>query len=382
MLAVSSRAESEMLGAKSIVFRRCQSRQIRSFAGADCENHLADDLRREYSPSSFVASGLIRLEMSRTTIDEREPFCRPWWETVVFRLVKFATIANAVVVLGLSCYFLATSPVAFQKSVSICVGEQADLPRSPGAEDVGELIRRIPYQPSTSMVYDVSPRRKYQKTVEEGHGNCSNFAFGMAYSLSQRDIDYQIVHLLPPSGFLAGEGHTVLRMPYQHDGNQRVGIVDLYEGGLPRDGAKYLDLEDLRRAGLREPNIDSLHGFHDQSSPYYGDFLDRSIVGVIDRREVDSYNRFLEATYLPLGNAKLEKLCYDGIATVLGFYPKIQVTSGDYDRLFRGHQLKRVLALALLYFARSFLVLSFILVAMLGWVKLQSIRSRATAVGR
>lgn len=222
--------------------------------------------------------------------------------------------------------------------------------------DVASIISQIPYQTPGGDVYAIEPRKKYIRTIEEGYGNCSNLAFGLAYELGQRKHAYKIVHLMPP-GFLQGEGHTVLSTTYEFEGKQQQGIVDLLEGGLPVSQGRFVELADLRKGHLTEVAIAPLSPLHDDHSPYYGEFLDRSVLGVLDHEEVERYFAFLEANYVSLGNEKLDKYVYDGLALVLGYYPAIYVAKTDRATLLAGHGVRYLLALTLLWSVRALLVL-------------------------
>jgi len=280
--------------------------------------------------------------------------------TAALRLTKIAALCCLLVSATLAGYFLATSPVAFQKSAAIRFVDDPDWQLDDRGEpaDIAAIVSAIPYGPPGDMVYEVHPRQKYRATIEQGGGNCSNLAFGLAYELNRKGCRYRIVHLMPPAGFLAGEGHTVVEMHYQWNGQACRGIVDLLEGGIPTTGGKPLSLADLRAGSLDNPAIVTLNEHHDAASPYYGEFLDGSVVGVIRDEEAAEYFSFVETIYVPLGHARLEKFVYDGLAIVLGYYPAIEVATADRERLFADELATRSLALGLLYATRAGLALA------------------------
>jgi hypothetical protein len=108
---------------------------------------------------------------------------------------------------------------------------------------------------------------------------------------------YQLVHLMPLDGVMKGEGHTVVNSAYKIAGKEYGGIVDVVAGGLPRDRQGYVTLEDLREAHLIEVSIFVLNDRKDTYSPFYGEFLDRSVVGVATSRDVEDYFRFIEGIF-------------------------------------------------------------------------------------
>lgn len=234
-------------------------------------------------------------------------------------------------------YFLA-HPIAFQWANAIRPGPIAGItPPVQRALDVRSIIAGIPYR-SLAQVYAVNPPDRYQRTIVEGNGNCSNFANGLAYLLIAEEIPFQIVHFFPRDGFLDGMGHTILNTAYVIDDNRQVGIVDVIEGGIPGVAGRNLTLQDITGRGLHGVSIQPLNARHDQASPYYESFLDNSAVGVMDGAAVADYFRLLERFYVPLGNRQLETYFYRGLAIVLGLYPPIVVSAADYALLFGNHQ--------------------------------------------
>ena len=220
---------------------------------------------------------------------------------------------SSLVVLGLILsmallFFVSKSPVAFQKGAAITFVDDSAIRETTSKSyvDIRTLVGSIPYRDKPGDVYAVDPEDKYKQTILQGNGNCSQMAFGLGYELSRRGQTYQIVHLLPPDGFLAGQGHTVLNMPISLDGKGQNGIVDLLEGGIPTVNNVPLTVADLRGGNLVNPAMHSLNAGRDDSSPYYGDFLNGAIIGVIQAKDVECYFGFIETIYVPLGSRKLE----------------------------------------------------------------------------
>ena len=283
--------------------------------------------------------------------------------TVLIRNLRIVATMLLLLVVPLLVYFLTTSPVAFQKSTAIKFVNKSELLLSEpkGYINIQEILQRIPYKDNGGMVYEISPKQKYKKTIKEGYGNCSNLAFGLAYYLDQNNHEYQIVHLMPPDGFLNGQGHTVVSTPYTIKDIKKYGIVDVYEGGLPQNNNEFVDVNNLRTGGFDNPLILSLNSKKDSNTPYYEDFLNKAIVGIIKSEEVKSYFNFIDYIYVPLGNKRIEKILYDGLSVVLGYYPNIYVLEDDFDTLLRENKANRILAITLLTSIRIFIVLSILL---------------------
>ena len=120
----------------------------------------------------------------------------------------------------------------------------------------------------------------------------------------------------------------------------------------------------LRQGAFDNPSMLSLNHNKDDVSPYYGDFLDGSIIGIIRHDDASSYFNFIEAIYIPLAHVYVEKILYDGISVVLGYYPTIFVSVDDYESLFGGNKMIRVASIILLISIRiliGFLLLLIVL---------------------
>lgn len=232
----------------------------------------------------------------------------------------------------------AARPVAFQKLNSMVrVTEVEPLSADGEFLDFQTVLEKIPYG-DASQVWSISPRERYRETILEGGGNCSNLAFGLAYLLDQRGVDFQIIHLMPRDNFLDGAGHTILRTRLRYRGMEQPAIVDVLAGGLPMTAGRPIDVDQLG-GPVRDFALASFNDRKPERSPYYGRFLEDSSVGVISGREVAAYYRFLETVYVPLGNQRLEKYVYDGLALLAGRYPEIHVPVTSADPL-EGRQLE------------------------------------------
>lgn len=266
-----------------------------------------------------------------------------------------------LIVLILILLAIGTNPLAFQKSNSIIRSAGVKrLEHSKNSLDVAAFLRQIPYS-DESMVYDVNPVDKYNKTIVQGIGNCSNMVFGAAYYLLEKHIPFQIIHLLPEEDFLQGEGHSVLRVPYQLNGEKRIGIVDVMEGGIPMEDGDFLHLSDLAHPPLKQFSINYLNYSQDHADDDLSAYNDtRMITGYIPDDEVARYFTFIEKIYIPLGSKKLEKYVYDGMSMLLGYYPKIHVVK--YDQLYQHHNVTRLFYSMLLELLRITIVLILIFI--------------------
>lgn len=266
------------------------------------------------------------------------------WRATKLTLTRWlwgAGLLALVVQFPLLGYF-ALRPIAFQWTNVIRPGVIPELHAGTSQFlDVRAVISRIPYD-SLAQVYAINPPDRYQRTIIEGNGNCSNFVNGLAYLLVNEEIPFQIVHFFEIDGFLTGVGHSVINAAYELNDQKRIGIVDVAEGGIPMTGSRYLTVADLQTHGLASVSIAPLGARQGDASQYYGSFLDRSVIGVVDGTATAAYFHRLEQAYVPLGAPRLETYLYRGIAIILGLYPRITVTPADYQRLFAGHQAVRI----------------------------------------
>lgn len=288
-------------------------------------------------------------------------------------------LANVLLCL-LVGYFIHISPIAFQKSLSLEPLARAGIsPLQLDAEvpDVRSLLQDIPYDPSPNIFFDVEPRQRYERAIHEGLGNCANLVMGLAYLLRERGYTYQVVHLMPYDGFLKGRGHTVLNMPYRLDGAVHTGIVDIFEGGLPRFGEQFVDLQRLRDKHMENVHIMPLNARKDSDSEYYGNFLDEAAVGIVSSQQIHDYYDFLQAVYVPLGSRKLERNLFVGVALVLGKFPYTYVDADEYRKLFTGNEWTRAAAYVLLWILRGMPLLGVLFLVALGVERLSRRRPLA-----
>jgi hypothetical protein len=284
----------------------------------------------------------------------------------------------------LGSYFLSTFPGAYKACTTIkFVEEPPQLPQQEDDSfiDIRSVIAKIPYQKHPEIVYVPKPELKYEQTIVDGRGNCSNMSFGLTYRLLQAGHNCQIVHLLSPNLFLKGMGHTVVNMPYQLDGENRYGIVDVYNGGIPTSDGKPITFDQLRSGELVQPDILSFNSARVPQLKYYGTFLDNSALGVIENKEVDSYFKFIDSIYFSLGNNKVEKYFFETISFALGRYPNLYIANSEYDRLFAGNnKYIRYMALGLTWSIRFLMIIGPVLIVAGVWNRCQGFRSKKKVI--
>jgi hypothetical protein len=259
---------------------------------------------------------------------------------LAFSLLVFASLGLAVM-----------RPYGFQKLNTVVPADGFEaLQPAASPVDIADIIGTAPFQPGSAITVD--PAEKYRLTVEQGTGNCSERAFGLAWKLRRSDIDLQIVHLLSKQNFAKGQGHSVLRIPYTDRGEMRVGLVDLLEGGLPTNADEPLDIDDLTRGPIENFKLRSLTPLQDEDAPYYGEYLNGVAIGFVPAREIDRYFEFIEWVYVPLGDDRFEKIFYDGLALIAGVLPKVYVP--EYENLIREHRVEMWFQNAALWIQRFF----------------------------
>lgn len=258
---------------------------------------------------------------------------------------------------GGGVYFASTSPVAFQKLVSLTTEPVAepDWSAVPYPVDIAGVIGAIPYSGSTGIAA-VLPSEMYERTLLDGGGNCANKSRGLAYYLEQRGLPFERVELLKADGFLVGQGHVLVRALVMHQGEARVALIDMLEGGLPVCSGTTMDLPDLLAADPFTIEILPLNWRMDRYSEYYGGFLDDVVVARVSDDEIVGFFRFLEGAYVPLGLDRFERIVFNALAIVRGRFPSLHVSQADYDKLIAGHRWKLVLAQSMVEATRLLLL--------------------------
>ena len=305
-----------------------------------------------------AASGLVRdpVQLLESTIDR------------ILRPLQYIVLALLFVVLGGVVYFLSTHPVAYQKLMALSIEPvpEVDWEKQERVLAAESVIGAIPYSGSETLAL-VLPSQLYEATMLNGYGNCANKCRGLSYYLEQRNMRFQRVELLPVDNFIRGSGHVLIRTKYLYRGDQRVGLVDMLEGGLPEKDGSPIDLDQLRQANPFTITIAPLNIRCDRQSDYYGTFLETAVIGVADSEDIRRYFRWVEAVYLPTGNPKLERFLCNASAIVLGRFPRLHVSEADFDRLVAPNFGIFLIAEAMTWATRTLLVLLPITVALMAF---------------
>ena len=238
-------------------------------------------------------------------------------------------------------YFVAISdPQALQKSYAIRFADPPSSssgdPSGEAAVDVPSLIRSIPYNDGGTF-YEVRSQDRIEMALRAGLGNCSNRVFGLAAYLSSIGKPYEIIHIMPLGSFLRGSGHTVIQLRYSFQGDDREKIVDVDAGGILVSDSRMVDFSLLSEMVAREGNVVSsiqLSNHRGFRPELYTDMLRGSVLGRVTSDEVGAYFRFVDFAYVRLGSPELERLVYNGLALVFGYYPWIYVGPLAKARVF------------------------------------------------
>lgn len=241
--------------------------------------------------------------------------------------------------IGSSSLFYLFSPIALQRGLSIksisSIENITLFDKSYNSYSINEIynqIRSIPYKKGRG-VYSIYPREKLKKTIIEGNGNCSNLSFGSSiYSMYNRKKSVPI-KLFTNEGFLKGSGHTVQLIGLEKDNNI---IVDFLEGGIPLKCGNPIDLKKLFDKDNCQLGFKVISTFKDDFNSYFTEkeFI-KYTIGLHSQIEIDRYHKFLEAIYFPLFNQKFEKIFFDSISLITGFYPKTYINKNGWDTLFK-----------------------------------------------
>jgi hypothetical protein len=156
----------------------------------------------------------------------------------------------------------------------------------------------------------------------------------MTYFLDRAGIPFQRIDFFPFDGFLYGKGHTIIRTKYEHEGDVRVGVIDVLEGSLLTLDGQPIDLPELRLAKPFTMDFLPLSRRSDGESDYYGTFLDKSVIAVTDPIDTKRYLAFIESVYFPIGSARASRVIFNGLAVFAGVFPRQRVSQADYERLF------------------------------------------------
>jgi len=267
---------------------------------------------------------------------------------------------------------LILNPLYFLKSVTIQPAD--DILRLIDIEsaktlDIAPLLRQIPYK--GGFVHAMLPKNRYQKTIVDGGGDCSDLSYGLAYYLTKHGHEYIIIHFIKTDEFLEN-GHVALQTSYRIEGKNYMGIVDVLEGGLPATKNGFVSLRDFFTDSPGNISIFALNSSKDNSSDRYTtDFLGKTVIGIMLSKEVKKYFKFLSSIYIPLGNKRVEEGVYLAISILAGQYPTIYVSKNDYHTLFKKRGLIKLLSGIMLWMTRISLFIVPPLLVIYGYLKVK-----------
>lgn len=248
--------------------------------------------------------------------------------------------ALSALVLAASLGLAARAPVAFKM---INVFSEAPLPAFEVRDsiDIAKIVRAIPDRGAAGTadaVYAAHPGERYERSVVQGFGNCSNLVKGLSWGLLRDGHEFEIVYVLPPASYLEGGGHTILRARLALPEGPRVGLVDVAAAAVPRSAGQVLDVGDLHHV-TTAAYLDQVRPESEDWAPFYtAEFLRGTVIGRTSSAETAHWFRFVEAIYVDLGvPEKLDKIVYAGIGVVLGVMPPIHVDAHDLELMRAQH---------------------------------------------
>jgi len=275
------------------------------------------------------------------------------------------SILFLVIILITSLFLIAYTPISLQKTLTIkpINNQELVIQKNRYEENINEFnvehfISSIPYN-STETTFSVLPKDRFEESIINGNGNCSNLIFGAAYYFLENQMDFYAIHLLPLDNFLDGYGHTVLYMNFRlNDSDIQEGIVDIFEASIPTVQGLPIDIDELitSRGNIELYTINSLN--RERFNYFRQSYLEDKVLGSVNSEEIQRYFNFLENIYISLGNEELEKLVYDSLAIIFGYFPNTIVTKTDFNQLFHGKWLIVTLAYGWLWSIRIVLLIT------------------------
>ena len=278
------------------------------------------------------------------------------------------TCSLALLCCALTGYFFTVStPQALQKLYVIVADD-------PSHSRPGE-IKGVPIDIAASLsnVPDYSDPRltetglhnEKKQGLRSGLENCSERVFAYAGKLSE----YRIIHFLPVPDFVKGQGHTLIEVRGRTSNfGEGDFIVDVNAGALPLSHGRPVSLLDLLNAEFKGIQDVQFSGHNNQATvnryPYHT-MLAGSAVGYMDSNQIRRYLSIVDTVFFPLGDRRLERLLFNGLALIVGVYPNIHVTAAAATQMFQDHpklQFDRWMAKLFVVSARM------LLIAMTGWL--------------
>lgn len=236
-------------------------------------------------------------------------------------------------------------------------------------------VQNIPYE--RGRFVDVLPKRRYERSIVQGKGDCSNLANGLAYALIKQDIDFSVLHLLQLPGFTEGKGHVALEVALEVDGVRQSAILDLLEGGVLSDGRQIISSDDLISGDHDPIAVIPYHRTRDERSAYYeAKNLETTVLGFTPNEEMENYFNFIGTIYIDIGHRAVERYLFDSVALLLGIFPKIYIPADDMISIDEEHYRARFISKLFLWMLRALCVLIIMFVLNVLLARINKVRVR------
>ena len=218
-----------------------------------------------------------------------------------------------------------------------------------------ELAFQIQFQPDSQQINDINFVQKFQQSIVEGNGNCSNHISSIAwYLLTELDTDdFNIVHFYSKQSFTKGFGHSAL---------DAGGIYDIFEGGIwSHSDNSVVTLADILSSSSlsdqQEFQIKNLNpNRKNKTKNYVAGLLDANFIGVTPAKSYDQYIKFIDSIYVPFKDKKIEKYFYDGLALFFGVLPVVYLETKK-DQMIMDNALQLKLAKLWIFSVRVMTIL-------------------------
>lgn len=288
-------------------------------------------------------------------------------EFMLLMIVKKLIVVLGVFVLPALGYF-SLYPVFLQKLVTIqVVRNLPSISQAVNLESHNHVARLRLAPRQRISKFATFPLDRYNTTIAEGFGNCSQRSWGYAVRLIDLKQDVFVIDLLNPVNWKFGGGHTILLVTEKpkkwHAGVHSL-LLDADEGGILFDGD--------RPAGFEIVSNKKLSGLMlvDDDGGYLQPFesgvgLSSHSVAVIDSKNIKSYLDFVKSACISFSNPGFEKFVCDGLALFFGKLPVRQMTESDALNLFRGNVgVMRYIAISFVWASRAlfFLILLWVII--------------------
>ena len=239
-------------------------------------------------------------------------------------------------------FFHQTSPIALQKILSLKILDEEvfafeDNFKIIEKKEILSLLDSIPSRRVVKNSWFVNPKSKYEDTILNGNGNCSNLAFGVMYSFDQSKHQAAIVHFLRKDfKFLYGNGHSLLLINL----GENNALLDFLDRGNTLRNGHLINIKKLNFNESDSLDKQIYSNLKVSSDEHFNiDYLSQVTFALIPQKEVTQYFKFIDAIYVHVGLVYLEKLFFDTIALAFGKYPGTYVTENFFWETYKNAKL-------------------------------------------